>query len=618
MIWMLILLAVVWLWQLSAQAGGAPTIGYDTFRDQLEEGSVSSVRIRGQEIQGELVESRSLELVDGRTTEIREFVTVVPSTGDEELLADLRGQGVEIVAEPEQQFPWTFLLVTMLPFFLILGLGVMIMRRMQSRGRNLFGFGKSKAKVYQRSKEETTFEDVAGAEGPKRELMEVIEFLRDPRRFQRLGGQIPHGILLQGPPGTGKTLMARAVAGEADVPFFSVTGSDFVEMFVGVGASRVRSMFEEAKKVAPAILFIDELDSIGRARGAGLGGGHDEREQTLNQLLSEMDGFEKFESVVVMASTNRPDVLDKALLRPGRFDRVVTVDLPTRSSRERILQIHARGKPLAEDLDLGTIARTTQGFSGADLENLLNEAALIAARRDKEAIDSEDVEEARDKVMLGLEREGLHLSDEDLKSLAYHEGGHAVLAVVLDHVDPLHKVTIVPRGRAMGVTQVLPEEERYIFRKEYLVDRLVMTMGGRAAERLVFDTATSGAENDLRQATRMARKMVVDWGMSDRFGHISLGGEGEDVFLGQEIARRRNYSDATAKEVDDEVDKILEAAFRRATELLEEHREGLDRLAQVLLEEEEIPGKRVLEILGLGPEEAEEEMETATEVPPPD
>ncbi len=413
----------------------------------------------------------------------------------------------------------------------------------------------------------------------------------------RLGGNAPNGVLLVGPPGTGKTLLARAAAGEANVPFFSITGSDFMEMFVGVGASRVRSLFEEARQASPCIVFIDELDSIGRRRGAGLGGGHDEREQTLNQLLSELDGFEPTEDVVVMAATNRPDILDPALLRPGRFDRQVIVDLPTTSAREDILQIHARNKPLAADVDLARLARATPGFSGADLENILNEAALLAARRDQEAIRWQDIEDARDKVMMGLVREGLLLTDQELQLLAFHEAGHALVAAILPNADPIHKVTIVPRGRAMGVTQQLPEQEKYIYPREYLVDRLAVILGGRAAEALVLDTTTSGAENDLKEATRLARKMVLDWGMAENFEHIALGGEREQVFLGKEFSQRRHYSEATAREADKAIKELLDSAFSLASKTLAEHRPQLKELAETLLDKEVVTGDEVVRIV---------------------
>jgi cell division protease FtsH len=479
---------------------------------------------------------------------------------------------------------------------MMIGFGYLIFRRMRSQGQNalsIFSMRQSQAKLYDRRKERTTFEDVAGLRGPKKELREIIAFLQHPERFQRLGGEIPTGVLLVGPPGTGKTLLARAVAGEADVPFFSITGSNFMEMFVGVGASRVRGLFDEAKEAAPSIVFIDELDSIGRRRGAGIGGGHDEREQTLNQLLAEMDGFEPQEDVIVMAATNRPDILDRALLRPGRFDRRITVDLPTLDDRVGILKIHARDKSLSEKVDLEQVARGTSGFSGADLENLLNEAALLAARKDKDAIEQEDIEEARDKVLMGLERESVALTDQERELLAYHEGGHAILAAVLPHADPIHKVTIVPRGNAMGVTQQMPERERYVYRRDYMLDRLAVMMGGRASEDVVLNTFTTGAEDDLQQATQLARKMVISWGMSDKMGHLAFGGRQQQVFLGEEIAQRREYSEQTARDIDEETRAILDQAYQRATSTLKAHREELDTLAQALLDKEEIPGEEI-------------------------
>jgi cell division protease FtsH len=425
---------------------------------------------------------------------------------------------------------------------------------------------------------------------------------------------VPKGVLLVGPPGTGKTLLARAVAGEADVPFFSVSGSDFMEMFVGVGASRVRDMFSEAKETSPAIIFIDELDSIGRKRGAGLGGGNDEREQTLNQLLSELDGFEENEGVIVMAATNRPDILDSALTRPGRFDRQITVGLPTQQARYEILKIHARNKPLSEDVDLEEIARSTPWFSGADLENLLNEAALLAGRYEHDVIEPGDIEEARDKVMMGLKREGLVLDEEEKKLLAYHEAGHAIVAAVLPHADPIHKVTIVPRGQAMGVTQQLPEKDKYLYRLDYLLDRLAVIMGGRAAEEIIFDTATSGAENDLKQVRKMARKMVLDWGMGEHFKHISLGEDQGNVFLGEELAKGREYSDETAREVDEEIRRITENAFKRAVETLTEHRDAFDKLAEMLISREEVPGRDVLQLVNGEAEEFDQLPATNGEV----
>jgi cell division protease FtsH len=598
----IILLAVAIYLVLNGGFGGlgfgTVEISYSRFQAHLQQGIVERVQIQGQEIQGSLSEPVK-ETVNGETQEYQEFVTYFPPFGDDELLPTLERQNVDIQVSPESGFSIWTLLLTVGPLLLLFLFFWPMLRRSQS-GQNILSMTQSKAKLYDRSRERTTFDDVAGAEGAKTELQEIIEFLREPEKFHRLGGEMPKGVLLVGPPGTGKTLMARAVAGEADVPFFSITGSNFMEMFVGVGASRVRDLFESAKRAAPSIVFIDELDSIGRQRGAGLGGGNDEREQTLNQLLSELDGFEPTHSVVVMAATNRPDILDPALLRPGRFDRQITVDLPTASEREEILMIHARNKPLSDDVDLESLARGTPGFSGADLENLLNEGALLAARKEHAKVYQSDLDEARDKVMLGLKRTGMALSEEEMRILAYHEGGHALLAATLEHADPIHKVTIVPRGRAMGVTQQLPEGDKYIYTKEYLLDRLAVMMGGRAAEKLIFGTASSGAENDLKQATKLARKMILDWGMSERFESVAFGSHQDHVFLGEEIGKPKEYSDETAHLVDEELKSTLHQAFTKAETTLSDHREKLDELAGILLEEEEISGKRVLDLLDGG------------------
>lgn len=606
-IWIVLLFLIgFWVWSLFGGFDDRTEISYTVFREQVQSGNVAQVTVSGEEITGRLEEpaETTVSTVGGESTvEYTDFTTYLPSFGDEELFSLLRENEVQINTRPAQEFSFVTLLINFLPFLLLIGIGFLFFRRMQGQGQDIFSMGRSRAKLYDQKRERTTFEDVAGAHGAKRELQEIIGFLKNPATFQRLGGEIPKGVLLVGPPGTGKTLLARAVAGEASVPFFNITGSDFMEMFVGVGASRVRDMFEDAKKASPSIIFIDELDSIGRTRGAGIGGGHDEREQTLNQLLNELDGFEPKESVIVMAATNRPDILDPALLRPGRFDRRITVNLPTMKDREEILRIHSRNKPLAEDVNLERIARGTPGFSGADLENMLNEAALLAARKDKDAIEDEDMEEARDKVLMGLERESLALTEEELRTLAYHEAGHAVVAAVLPHADPIHKVTIVPRGRAMGVTQQLPERERYIYPKEYMLDRLAVMMGGRASESVNLNTMTSGAENDLKQATKLARKMVVEWGMSERLGHQALEGGTEQVFLGEELAKRREYSESTAQIIDEEVKTILEEAFQRSKATLQEHQEGLDALVEELLDKEEIPGAKVLEILGVTEEQ---------------
>jgi len=577
-------------------AAGGERISYSEFREQLQNGNIEQVVVQGNSVSGDL-KSTASKTEQGSTVEYDQFVTYIPSFGDEQLMSLLESNGVEVVTEPESSFPWSLVIMGLLPVLLLFGVGYIFLRRMQAQGQGLFSVRKSKAKLFDKGEEDTTFEDVAGADSAKEELREIIKFLKNPERFERLGGKVPKGVLLVGPPGTGKTLLARAVAGEADAPFFSVSGSDFMEMFVGVGASRVRDMFSEAKETSPAIIFIDELDSIGRQRGAGLGGGHDEREQTLNQLLSELDGFEENQGVVVMAATNRPDILDSALTRPGRFDRQITVDLPTQKARTEILRIHARNKPLSDDVDLEEIARSTPGFSGADLENLLNEAALLAGRYEHDAILASDIEEARDKVLMGLKRDGLALDDQERKLLAYHEAGHAIVAAVLPNADPVHKVTIVPRGKAMGVTQQLPEKDKYLYREDYLLDRLAVVMGGRAAEEIIFDTPTSGAENDLKQVRKMARKMVLDWGMGERFKHIALGDDQGSVFLGEDLAKGRDYSDETAREVDEEIQRITANAFQRAVDTLTEHREAFDRLAELLVEREEVPGDEVLRLV---------------------
>ena len=592
---------------------GGERISYSEFRQQLKGGNVKKVVVEGNSVSGELKSKASRE-EQGSSSKYSQFVTYLPSFGDENLMELLESQSVEVVTKPQSSFPWSLVIMGLLPVLLLFGVGYIFLRRMQAQGQGLFSVRKNKAKLYDKGEETTTFEDVAGADSAKEELREIIKFLKNPERFERLGGKVPKGVLLVGPPGTGKTLLARAVAGEADAPFFSVSGSDFMEMFVGVGASRVRDMFSEAKETSPAIIFIDELDSIGRERGAGVGGGHDEREQTLNQLLSELDGFEENEGIVVMAATNRPDILDSALTRPGRFDRQITVDLPTQMARHEILKIHARNKPLDEQVNLEEIARSTPGFSGADLENLLNEAALLAGRYGHDEIEPEDVEEARDKVMMGLKREGLALDEQDKKLLAYHEAGHAIVAAVLPNADPVHKVTIVPRGQAMGVTQQLPEKDKYLYREDYLLDRLAVIMGGRAAEEIIFDTPTSGAENDLKQVRKMARKMVLDWGMGERFKHISLGGDQGNVFLGEELAKGKDYSDQTAREVDEEIQRITANAFQHAVDTITENRKAFDKLAELLIEREEVPGSEVLKLVN-GEVESLEEMAVTNGTP---
>ena len=598
-LWMLFF-TFLFLWINSPEGGifsPVPQIEYSEFREQLDRGNIEKVYVHGEEIRGELKKSVVLEATEEDTTEYENFITYLPSFGDDQLFQALEDQNVVVATEPESDFNWWNILFFGLPLLIFIYLGILFYQRMKSQGRGIFNIGKSKAKLQEPEKQDTRYDDVAGLDNAKKELREVIDFLKEPDRFEEIGAKLPKGILLVGPPGTGKTLLARAVAGEADVPFYSISGSDFMEMFVGVGAKRIRDMFKKAKERSPSIIFIDELDSIGRRRGAGLGGGHDEREQTLNQLLSELDGFEPTENVVVIAATNRPDILDKALLRPGRFDRRITVNIPTQKARLEILKIHAKNKQLADDVDMEDVARSTPGFSGADLENLLNEASLYAGREKRKKIKMKDIDKARDKVMMGLEREGVQIDSEEKKMLAYHEAGHALVAAVLPHSDPIHKVSIIPRGKAMGVTQQFPEKEKYIYRKEYLMDRLAVIMGGRAAEELVFETATSGAKDDLQQVAKLSRKMVLEWGMSERFQHLSFGGEEEEVFLGRDMSRKQEYSDSTAREIDEEVQKITKEAFNRALDTLKKHRDVLDNVAERLLEKEEIPGDEVKKLL---------------------
>ena len=576
------------------------TISYTEFRQQIQQGNVTRVTIAGNRVEGSFKQgvsgSDSGIMSSGST-----FVTYVPDFGDQDIMQLLRENNVTIYTEPAREnISFWGVLFNLLPFILLLWIGYSVYRSMRQQGRGIFSVGQNKAKLYDKAtKVQTKFDDVAGLVSAKEEVTELVDFLKNPERYEKLGAKTPKGVLLVGPPGTGKTLIARAIAGEADAPFFSMSGSDFMEMFVGVGASRVRNLFKDAKRRQPSIIFIDELDSIGRHRGAGLGGGHDEREQTLNQLLAELDGFESTESVIVLAATNRPDILDPALLRPGRFDRRVTTILPSVKDREEILGIHTQNRPLGEDVSLGDVAKSTPGFAGADLENLVNEASLLAARKHKEAINMDDIEEARDKVLMGLERKNMTLSEEERKVVAFHESGHAISAALLPNTDPVLKVTIIPRERSMGVTQQLPEEERYLYNREYLLDRICVILGGRAAEDIVFNTLTNGAENDLQQATRLAKKMVTDWGMSERFGPFHVGGERKDVFLGEDLSRQREYSETTAREIDEEVSRILNEAYDRTKRTIEQNRKLLDSLAEQLLEKEELDAKEVMEILGL-------------------
>ncbi len=581
-------------WSIISQQMATTRISYSAFLQQLEEDNVQEITVQGDKLQGSLQQEATFQ-----DKTYQDFLTYIPSFGAEGLMTKMQDNGVQVNTKPEANPFFWYILISLLPLLLIAGLVFAQYKRMQGQGGGLFNIGQSQAKQYDQTQEKTTFKDVAGADEAKVELQEVVDYLQDPTQIQDMGGKIPKGIMLVGPPGTGKTLLARAVAGEAGVPFFSITGSDFMEMFVGVGAKRVRNLFLDAKKNAPCIIFIDEIDAIGRRRGAGLGGGHDEREQTLNQLLSELDGFEANENVVVMTATNRPDILDPALSRPGRFDRRILVDLPSTKDRLELLQIYTRDKKLEQDLDLERLARETPGFSGADLENMLNEAALLAARQKRQSINKQDIEAARDKILMGLKRHGLALTPEEKRMVAYHEAGHSLVGALLPHADPIHKVSIVPRSQSMGATQQFPDQERYIYHREYLMDRLTVMMGGRCAEALVFKTSTSGAANDLQQATKIARRMILEWGMSEHFEHMALGSAGHEVFLGEELGKTKEYSERTSQAVDQEVEALLKQAFQAAKTILSKHRAALDQLAEALLEHEEIPGEKVYSIAGV-------------------
>jgi cell division protease FtsH len=591
-LWMAIFGVVILLW--NTFQGGKATQKELTFSEltsAVKNGEVSEVTIRGKQLSGKF---------SGRSTagESRygtgEFKTQLPDYPD--LVKDLQGSNVQIKAEEPRENPLLAVLLTWAPVLLIVGLWIFFMRQMQSGGNRALSFGKSKAKLLNASGKKVTFKDVAGVEEAKEELQEIVEFLKEPQKFQKLGGRIPKGVLLMGPPGTGKTLLARAIAGEANVPFFSISGSDFVEMFVGVGASRVRDLFEQGKKNAPCIVFIDEIDAVGRHRGAGLGGGHDEREQTLNQLLVEMDGFESNEGVILIAATNRPDVLDPALLRPGRFDRRVVVDRPDINGRLGILKVHTRNIPLDEKVLLNVIARGTPGFAGADLANLVNEAALIAARRNKKKVEMEDFEFAKDKVIMGVERKTMMLTEDERSITAYHEAGHALVAAFTPGADPLHKVTIIPRGRALGLTMQLPTEDKYTYKKQYVEAQIAILMGGRVAEELTQDDITTGAGNDIERATEMARRMVCEWGMSE-LGPLAYGTKDEPVFLGRDFAQRADYSQDTANRIDHEVTRIVQTGYEQARVVLTQNRAVLDKVAKDLLERETLDGEEVYNII---------------------
>ncbi len=582
----LLLLALFSLFQSPGQRSSANDISFSQLLSDVDQGRVRDVVIEGPNISG--------AFTDGR-----QFQTYAPN--DPSLVQRLYGKGVSITARaPSDNVPWfVSLLVSWLPFLALIGVWIFLSRQMQGAGGKAMGFGKSRAKLLTEAHGRVTFEDVAGIDEAKSDLTEIVDFLRDPQKFQRLGGRIPRGVLLVGPPGTGKTLLARAIAGEANVPFFTISGSDFVEMFVGVGASRVRDMFEQAKKNAPCIIFIDEIDAVGRHRGAGLGGGNDEREQTLNQLLVEMDGFEANEGIILIAATNRPDVLDPALLRPGRFDRQVVVPNPDVVGREQILKVHARKIPIAPDVNLKVIARGTPGFSGADLANLCNEAALMAARRNKRMVTMSDFEDAKDKVMMGAERRSLVMTEEEKMLTAYHEGGHAIVALSVPATDPVHKATIIPRGRALGMVMQLPERDKLSMSYEQMTSRLAIMMGGRVAEELIFghDKVTSGAASDIEQATRLAKMMVTRWGFSDELGQVAYGDNQDEVFLGMSMGRTQSVSEATAQTIDKEVRRLVDEGYIEAKRILSEKRESLEALARGLLEYETLSGDEIVDLL---------------------
>jgi cell division protease FtsH len=582
-LWMVIILTVILIFQLfQANQPAKEEIVFSDFLKRVEGGEVREVTIRGNTVSG--------RLSDGSV--FRTYTVDYP-----DLVKMLRDRGVRIIVKPPDSNPWYAILLQWIPMLLFIGVWIFFMRQMQGGGAKALSFGKARARLISEKQNKVTFQDVAGVDEAKEELREIIDFLKDPQKFQKLGGKIPKGVLLVGPPGTGKTLLAKAIAGEANVPFFSISGSDFVEMFVGVGASRVRDLFEQGKKHAPCIIFMDEIDAVGRHRGAGLGGGHDEREQTLNQLLVEMDGFETNDGVILIAATNRPDVLDPALLRPGRFDRQVVVPRPDVKGREEILKVHSRRIVLAPDVDPKVLARGTPGFSGADLANLVNEAALLAARQNKKSVEMLDFENAKDKVLMGVERRSMIISEEEKKTIAYHEAGHALVADFLPGTDPIHKVTIIPRGRALGLTQQLPIDDKYNYSKEYLVNRITILLGGRAAEEIVLGQQTTGAGDDLEKATEMARKMVCEWGMSEKLGPLTFGKNEEHIFLGREFARHKDYSEDTAIQIDAEIRRIVTDCACKARQIVEENLERLHALARALLERESLDGEEISRIL---------------------
>ncbi|MGD9038105.1 MAG: ATP-dependent zinc metalloprotease FtsH [Desulfobacteraceae bacterium] len=593
-LWLVISLMMIMLFQIFKQPDKSRlTVSYSDFLGMVESGSVTEVTIQGDDISGKSSQG--------------EFKTYAPK--DPELIKLLRSKGIRMSAKPEEDSSWFQVFLSWVPMLLLIGVWIFFMRQMQVGGGKALSFGKSRARLMTDAQQKVTFDDVAGIDEAKEELQETIEFLRDPKKFTRLGGRIPKGVLLVGAPGTGKTLLARAIAGEAGVPFFSISGSDFVEMFVGVGASRVRDLFVQGKKNAPCIIFMDEIDAVGRHRGAGLGGGHDEREQTLNQLLVEMDGFESNEGVILISATNRPDVLDPALLRPGRFDRQVVVPVPDIRGREQIFKVHVRKTVLGDNVDLSVLARGTPGFTGADIENMVNEAALMAARRGKDKVEMAELEDAKDKVMMGTERKSMIISDEEKKTTAYHEAGHTIVAKLIPKTDPIHKVTIIPRGRALGLTQQLPIDEKHTYPKDYLLNNIAILMGGRVAEELVLNIQTTGAGNDIEKASDLARKMVCDFGMSDNLGPLTFGKREEQIFLGREIAQHRDYSELTAQKIDEEVRSIVTGGYERATKLIKDNLDTLHRMAAALLEKETLDAEDIDKIMADGKEPPKEDVE---------
>ncbi len=600
-LWLLISYAYVNLWPVDQ----VEQIPYSVFKTKVINGEVAKIEVQGQEISGRYaVEQKTAKDAKGGagSPELHSFKTVMPSFSDPDLIKILEKNKVTITAKSEAH-PWyVSVLIVLLPWVLIIGFFVLMNKKMRDQmggpGGGLFGFGKSKARKITHEEVQVTFEDVAGLDNVKHELEEMVEYLKNPEKFQNLGAELPKGVLLAGPPGTGKTLMARAMAGEANVPFYSISGSEFIEMFVGVGAARVRDMFKTARETAPSLIFIDELDSIGRVRGTGVGGGHDEREQTLNQILSEIDGFSPQESVIVIAATNRPDVLDPALVRPGRFDRQITLDMPQKNARKEILAVHAKKVTIAKEVDLDLIAGATVGFTGADLKNLINEAALLAAGKGKHEVEVEDFNESRDKIILGVKRED-HLSEEEKKMVAYHEAGHALTALMLPGADPLNKVTIIPRGRSLGATEQVPKEDRHNYGKTYLLNRIVVMLGGRAAEQVVFKEITSGAGDDLKQATQIARRMVCQWGMSNKVGLVVFRKGEPHPFLGRELTEEKDYSEATAELIDLEIRSILAECSEKAQQILTENREKLDLLAEELADKETLNISEIQSLLSL-------------------